>query len=67
MKKIIATDGKMLLWEERKIVSDSIYAPDDTDFGTVREITQEEAEEYIKSFEEENKEANEEANEEAEK
>lgn len=46
------TEGNLLVWRERKIISDSIFAPDDFDRSILEELPKEEAESLQKEWEE---------------
>lgn len=38
MKILIPTDGNLIIWRERKIVSDKLYAPDNFDESVLEQL-----------------------------
>lgn len=49
--KIKPNEGNLLVWRERKIVSDSIFTPDDFDRSILEELPKEEAEKLREEWE----------------
>ena len=46
------TEGNLLVWRERKIISDSMFTPDNFDRTVLEELSKEEAEALQKGWEE---------------
>lgn len=53
MKTIKADEGKLILWRERKIATDSLFTPDDFDTSVLEYIPQAEGERLKAEWEEE--------------
>ena len=63
MKVLKASAGNLLVWRERKVVSDKMYTPDNFDESVVEQLPKAEAEELDRQWrEEENVEAESEQN-----
>ena len=53
MKVLTASDGRLLVWRERKLVSDKMYTPDNFDESVVEQLPKAEAEELDRQWREE--------------
>ena len=53
MKVLKASDGSLLVWRERKVVSDKMYTPDNFDESVVEQLPIAEAEELDRQWREE--------------
>ena len=53
MKVLKASDGNLLVWRERKVVSDKMYTPDNFDESVVEQLPKAEAEELDRQWREE--------------
>ena len=53
MKVLKASDGNLLVWRERKVVSDKMYTPDNFDESVVEQLPKAEAEELDRKRREE--------------
>ena len=53
MKVLKASDGNLLVWRERKVVSDKMYTPDNFDESVVEQLPKADAEELDKKWREE--------------
>lgn len=53
MKVLKASDGSLLVWRERKVVSDKMYTPDNFDESVVEQLPKAEAEELDRQWREE--------------
>lgn len=53
MKVLTAADGNLLVWRERKVVSDKMYTPDNFDESVVEQLPKAEAEELDRKWREE--------------
>lgn len=51
MIKIKPNEGNLLVWRERKLISDSMFAPDDFDRTVLEELPKEEAEKLQEEWE----------------
>lgn len=53
MKILTPTDGNLLVWRERKVVSDKMYTPDNFDESVIEQLPKAEAEELDRKWREE--------------
>ena len=53
MKVLKASDGNLLVWRERKVVSDKMYTPDNFDESVVEQLPKAEAGELDRQWREE--------------
>lgn len=53
MKVLKASDGSLLVWRERKVVSDKMYTPDNFDESVIEQLPKAEAEELDRKWREE--------------
>ena len=53
MKILTPKDGNLIVWRERKIVSEKLYTPDNFDESVVEQLPKAEAEELDRKWREE--------------